>query len=738
MDKHYSIVRGVSYANSYKNLQNGSSSDISDMASVIPTIEDRTHRHYFKNFSDAPTSKQGIEMVDRDRGPIMDDTGQQKEGMSCRRGCAYGIISLMIAAVIALVVLGIYFLPEPTNPLPTNIPDQLPFCVGHLSANISSPGQSSCSRLAASVAYDVAKIRISSPGNKTVITDSLMLRNDVSVTIAGQWSIDWSRDGQLIISLNRTALTCNMQGTYLLEFLDNSNVLKYYQRLNLTYLGNLEDVRISVQPYLEGDGLSKSIVLSCEMKTGCHHGVIVPELKKGNDVTVIEDASCSYRYNASVGGEVSCTTVIDEALWVSRDEVLCRLKSDSDVHQHAKEGKILTADTDLTNFCTAVTFTIGQPGHINCRKVTQGSVNIELSRKGHYFGNWTTLLTISDHESGKALDNRLTLSATKIGNVLNINITISEVHCGDKGQLALNYTDGSGTNIDIDVNPTSDSFSQSCPASVSRALHASNLMQLICAWCPGHKVEEVIVNHTRTVSGVTTELPSFPISFYVDVRQSYTKPNLTVQFSQQYGVMQVTISRLKGVGCNYGDDYTFTLRSLEGSSTRQMSVNITVPESLYTYSFNDPPVIAGQNLEIEFKGFMGCEIGTVNAMRNGIPLPSGSVKVADEDIRDAIAFKIVWLYEPVPDSLNRQVINASISFTPPGETTLRSYAVLRRIFVLQDDICFNNANCNVEHPSEPNLFISCSATGGILAVSRCPPGLTIQFPASADCLGQCG
>ncbi|XP_069109990.1 uncharacterized protein [Argopecten irradians] len=90
------------------------------MASVIPTIEDRTHRHYFKNFSDAPTSKQGIEMVDRDRGQIMDDTGQQKEGMSCRRGCAYGIISLMIAAVIALVVLGIYFLPEPTNPLPTN------------------------------------------------------------------------------------------------------------------------------------------------------------------------------------------------------------------------------------------------------------------------------------------------------------------------------------------------------------------------------------------------------------------------------------------------------------------------------------------------------------------------------------------------------------------------------------------------------------------------------------------
>ncbi|XP_069109991.1 uncharacterized protein [Argopecten irradians] len=72
------------------------------------------------NFSDAPTSKQGIEMVDRDRGQIMDDTGQQKEGMSCRRGCAYGIISLMIAAVIALVVLGIYFLPEPTNPLPTN------------------------------------------------------------------------------------------------------------------------------------------------------------------------------------------------------------------------------------------------------------------------------------------------------------------------------------------------------------------------------------------------------------------------------------------------------------------------------------------------------------------------------------------------------------------------------------------------------------------------------------------
>ncbi|XP_033759853.1 uncharacterized protein LOC117342018 isoform X2 [Pecten maximus] len=614
MDKPYSILRGVSYANSHRQLHHASSSD---MATMIPTLEARLADQRLQQFSGAATGGSPIEMNERDRGPILsDDTPppKEEEGMSCRRVCSFVVIIPMIFGVIALVVIGIIYLPEPTNPPPTQIPETMPFCLGSISPNSTSSAQSDCPRLAASVALDVSKVMIYSPGNLTVVNSSLSLSGITNTTVAGLWTINWSdTTGKLIVSPIQTALTCNMEGTYLFQYLSRSDDLKYYQQLSLTYLGNLADVQITAQPYLEGNGASKSIYLRCSMRTGCHHGVIVPELNKGTDTLFIEDASCSYKFNNSIGGEVTCTTIIDEDVWVSKDEVVCALKPEDGVHKQVQAGRIITSDVDLTNYCSAVSFTIGESGHINCRKITDGNIDIVLSRKGHYFGDWTKLVTISGEGSGKALDDRLTFSAVKSADIIDINITISEVHCGDKGQLALNYSDGSSTNIDIDVSPKSGVISQNCPASVTAQLHAANNLQLVCSWCPGHKVDEVIVNHTKTTEGVTSELQPFPISFYLDQLQVYKTQNLTIQFTQEYGVMRVVINRLKGVGCKYGDDYTVTLRSPEGSSTRNIRVNITVPESLYTYTFTNPPVIANQDLEIEFKGFIGCAVTSLTA-----------------------------------------------------------------------------------------------------------------------------
>ncbi|XP_021351468.1 uncharacterized protein LOC110449145 isoform X2 [Mizuhopecten yessoensis] len=723
MDKHYSHQRGVSYANSYTTFRNST-----EMASPL-------------NFTAAATGGD-FEMIrmDRDNGHILlDETvglkDEKVEKMSCRRMCSFFTIIPMVLGVIALVIVGILYLPEPTNPPPPKILEPLPFCDGSISPSASASAESQCPQVAASVAFDVSKVRLSFPGNKTIVNASVHLRNSINITLAGLWTISWSSDTQkLTVSPILGALTCNMEGVYLFEYLNSSNGLEYYQTFSLTYLGNLEDVRVSVQPYLGANGVSKSVYLSCSMKTGCHHGVIVPELKKGEDTLFLDDVSCTYTFNISEGGEVVCTTVIDADVWVSKDEVICSLKPDDGVHQLVQDGRLNTSSADLTNYCSAVSFTIGKPGYINCKKRIHGDVNIALERKGYYFGDWTTLLTISGEGSGKALNDRLMFTAMKNGDIMEINITISEVHCGDKGHLALNYSDGSRTNIE--VNAISE-VPSSCSGSENRSLHADNNFIIFCAWCPGHDVEEVLVNHTKTENGVGTMLPSFPITFYVDSKTEHKEQNLTIKFTQQYGVMRVDITRLKGVGCNYGGDYSITLRSPRGSSNRNIHVNITIPQSLYTYSMTDTPVIAGRDLDVEFKGFMGCSVSNVIAKQDGVSLLASAVTVADEDIRDALAFKIVWSYKPVELALHTTVINASMSFLPLGDTT-RSYTESKRFDVLEDSYCDNFASCNVAHPSVFGLYIACNSASLIQAVNKCPAGLSLIYPDPNNCLGQCG
>ncbi|XP_021351476.1 uncharacterized protein LOC110449148 isoform X2 [Mizuhopecten yessoensis] len=691
------------------------------------------------HFSGAASAEQ-IEMTDRGRRMfISDEQIGQKDGNaknnSSRRAWFLVSIITMISAVTVLVILGIIYLPEPTNHPPPRGSEPLPFCAGTITLNASTSAQSDCSSLAASVIFDISKVRLYFPGNKTTFNSSLRLSDSFNITLAGLWTIRWSTvTEKLTVSPLLGNLTCNTQGTYLFEYLNNLEGLVYYQTFSLTYLGNLDDVRVSAQPYLKENGVNKSVHLSCSMQTGCRHGVLVPELKKGEDTLFIHDASCSYSFNIYKGGEVVCTTDIDADIWMSKDEVICSLKPNDGVHQLAKAGQMDTKSADLLNYCTLVSFAIGEPGYINCKKRINGDMNIALERKSYYFGDWSTLLTIYGEGSGKALNGRLTFTAMKNAHIMEINITIAEVHCGDKGHMTLNYSDGSRTNIEIEVT---SAVPPSCPGSETKSLHAENNFILFCAWCPGHDVEEVLVNHTKTENGVGTMLPSFPITFFVDSKTAHKEQNLTIQFTQQYGVMRVDITRLKGVGCNYGGDYSITLRSPGESSNRNIHVNITIPQSLYTYSMTDTPVIAGRDLDVEFKGFMGCSVSNVIAKQDGVSLLASAVTVADEDIRDALAFKIVWSYKPVDLALHTTVINASVSFLPLGDTT-RSYTESKRFDVLEDSYCDNFASCNVAHPSVFGLYIACNSASLIQAVNKCPAGMSLIYPDPNNCLGQCG
>ncbi|XP_021351474.1 uncharacterized protein LOC110449146 isoform X2 [Mizuhopecten yessoensis] len=759
----------MSYANQYVNTHNSSPLEMSPMyvneaattnlytyisdASLVQREETVNHvngvatPNLYTTISDA-SLVQRHETVNYVNGAATTDPnttisdaslGQREETFKrtpYRRLCCFAVIILLMVGVIALAIIGIIHLSEPSKHQDQPISESLQFCVGSITASASASAQSNCSRLATSVAVDIFKVRVSFPGNKTIVNSSMRLSDSINITVAGLWIVSWSKvTEQLTVSPRLGALTCKMEGTYLFEYLNSSNSLVYYQIFSLTYLGNLDDVRVSAQPYLAGNGISKLIHLSCSMKTGCHHGVFVPEMKKGEDTLFIHDVSCTYTFNTFEEGVVTCTTDIDADVWVSKDEVICSLKLDDGVHQLVPVGRIDTSNVNLANHCTLVSFTIGEPGYINCKKRIHGDVNIFLERKGYYFGDWITLLTISGEGSGKALNDRLTFTAMKNADMMEINITMSEVHCGDKGHLALNYSDGSRTNIEVNAI---SAVPPRCHGSETRSLHADNNFILFCAWCPGHDVEEVLVNHTKTENGVGTMLPSFPITFFVDSKTEHKEQNLTIKFTQQYGVMRVDITRLKGVGCNYGGYYSITLRSPQGSSNRNIHVNITIPQSLYTFSITDTPVIAGRDLYVEFKGFMGCSVSNVIAKQDGVSLLASAVTVADEDIRDALAFKIVWSYKPVELALHTTFINASMSFPPLGEQNRRSYTTSKRFDVLEDSFCDNFASCNVAHPSVFGLYIACNAASLIQAVNKCPAGLSLIYPDPNNCLGQCG
>jgi len=95
-------------------------------------------------------------------------------------------------------------------------------------------------------------------------------------------------------------------------------------------------------------------------------------------------------------------------------------------------------------------------GRINCKKIIEHPVNISIYHHSSVFGDKDIL--IRGVSGGKITKGRIKLESTIQGNLLNMTLTFTNVHCDDKGNLTINISDATEIQITVNVQGWSTCF----------------------------------------------------------------------------------------------------------------------------------------------------------------------------------------------------------------------------------------------------------------------------------------
>lgn len=104
-----------------------------------------------------------------------------------------------------------------------------------------------------------------------------------------------------------------------------------------------------------------------------------------------------------------------------------------------------------TDICKRSYLQYGQLGIINCKKIIEVPVNIDIYHHSSVFGNERFLIGEMSGRTKITQSGRVKLESTALGNLLNMTLIFKNVRCDDKGKLTVKFTDATEIHITVIV-----------------------------------------------------------------------------------------------------------------------------------------------------------------------------------------------------------------------------------------------------------------------------------------------